>query len=261
MMLACSYAGLSDVGRVRSINEDRWVADPEAGLYLVADGMGGRVSGGLAATLVAETLPIQVRRRMAALNKATDESMKEVLKSSLSELCETLVEQTRGEIGIEGLGATVVVLLVQDGRGCVAHLGDSRAYLCRQGQVTRLTKDHTLIQTLVDREEFAPEVVANHPARNQLTRFIGMENPVLPDVHTFELESQDRVLLCSDGLSDMLNQTQLRETAGARIGPKEVCQRLIDAANNAGGADNITAVVVEVSNVAITDSNHSMRGD
>lgn len=251
MNLVFQSAGLSDSGRVRTKNEDRWVADPSLGLYMVIDGMGGHPAGALAADIIAQTFPRQIVERLANVDAPLDDATVQQVQTLLSSLSKALADETRGEFGLEGLGATVVVLLVRGHQGLVAHLGDSRAYLLRDSQLTRLTKDHTIVQLLLDRGEILPEEAADHPARHQITRFVGLEDTPLPDVHRFDLRADDRILLCSDGLSGMVEDTQLRLLLAAANDPTEVCQQLIRAANEAGGKDNVTAVVVHVDDDSI----------
>jgi len=223
-------------------NQDRWAADPSLGLYLVADGMGGQNAGELAADIVAHTVPRQIKQRLAGHSRQSDEPFLEQIRRALCELSKTLVEQTRGEVGLEGLGSTVVLLLVCGQEGTVANLGDSRAYLWRQGRLSRLTKDHTVLQILLDRGEVNAAEVVDHPAGHHVTRFVGMPDPPLPDIHTLELEPGDRILLCSDGLSDMLCESTLSELIGGCSDVEVLCETLIASANEAGGADNITAL-------------------
>ena len=310
-MSTIRYAGLTDVGRVRAANEDRWFADPGQGLYLVADGIGGCVAGGLASQIVAEVLPRLLRRKLAGLaspappptlarrasegpppptrsvsegsptlarstsercprvglashapspphrgsapsgvpNPAVSELTRQV-SAALVELSEQLHKESQATPGLKGIGSTVVVALVRGWQAVIAHLGDSRAYLLRAGRLEQLTKDHTLAQLLVDQGEILPEDVANHPARSQLTRFVGMSTAALPEAESVELAPGDRLLLCSDGLSGMLSDQQMLVLLSEHAEPAEACRHLIAAANQAGGKDNITAVILTVDNGA-----------
>ena len=241
-----NHAGLSDTGRLRTANEDRWFADPRQGLYLVADGIGGAVAGGLASQIVAEVLPRLLQGKLQGKlqgAKAIPEIAKQVA-TALVELSERLWEESQRTLDLKGMGSTVVLALVRDRQAVVAHLGDSRAYLLHAGRLEQLTKDHTLAQLLADRGQITPEEVASHPAHSHLTRFVGMGMESLPETKVVALAPGDRLLLCSDGLTGMLSDPQILKIISQQIAPEETCRQLIEAANHAGGKDNITAVIV-----------------
>ena len=252
-MATISYAGLSDLGRVRTENEDHWFADPGQGLYLVADGIGGSAAGGLASQIVAEVLPRLFQNRFHKANDLAGPEIAKQASAALVELSERLRQESRNAVGLNGMGSTVVLALVRDRHAVVAHMGDSRAYRLRAGGMEQLTKDHTIAQLLVDRGELAPEEAASHPAHSQLTRFVGMSTGAIPETKCIELTPGDRLLLCSDGLTGMLGDQQILEILCRQAVPEEACRELIDAANRAGGKDNVTAVVVAISNNAARD--------
>jgi serine/threonine protein phosphatase PrpC len=242
--LTITHSGLTDIGRVRGENQDRWFADPDQGLYLVADGMGGAFGGGLAAQIVVDTLPGLLRGRMRDVTELASDAAAEKLLKSLCELSNRLRAESRGEPGLDGMGSTVVLALARDCQMLVAHLGDSRAYLWRDGKLERLTKDHTIVQLLIDSGDIQPHEAETHPARGRLTRFVGMDGEPLPDARLVEVRAGDRLLLCSDGLTGMITDDELASFIDANTDPPVICQRLIDAANDAGGKDNVTAVLI-----------------
>lgn len=245
MTLSIRQAGLCNIGRMRAENQDRWTSDPAGGLFIVADGIGGGPAGGLAAQVVVDTLPGLVRKR---INGLTDGSASEALASvagSLAELSDRLLHESLGKPGLSGMGSTVVMALVRDGQAVVGHLGDSRAYLLREGKLRQLTKDHSLIQLLIETGNLDPRDAETHPARGQLTRFVGMTEEPLPEVSSMEVQAHDRLLLCSDGLSGMLSDEVMTRILARHEEPEVACRQLIDAANSAGGKDNITALVLE----------------
>lgn len=245
-MSKLSYAGLSDRGRVRAQNEDRWAADPDQGLYIVSDGMGGEMAGALAAKIVVETLPPLLRQRLGNLTNLAASEAEERLQAALAQLSDRLREQSQGQPGLEGMGATVVLALIREEQALIAHMGDSRAYLWRRGRLSQLTRDHSIIQLLLDAGEIRPDAVAMHPARGQLTRFIGMPGEALPEVRAVVLYSGDRLLLCSDGLTGMVGEKELWAILKQKLSSQVMCQCLVEAANAAGGKDNITVVVINV---------------
>jgi len=240
------HAGRTDRGRVRAHNEDAWVADPQQGLYVVADGMGGEFAGALAAKVVVETLPSLLRQKMAGIEDFARPGAATPLLAALAELSHRLRQETEHQPGLAGMGATVVLALIRGAQALVAHLGDSRAYLLRGGGLERLTRDHSLVQLLLDGGEITPAEAATHSARGQLTRNVGMAGEPLPEARVLALSPGDRLLLCTDGLTGMLSDAELPALAGPNQGPEETCARLVQAANEAGGKDNVTVVVMDV---------------
>jgi protein phosphatase len=241
------FAAASDVGRVRPNNEDRWSADPATGLFLVADGLGGHHAGELASFVVVEMLPRLIEAQSAGL--ADGDALAEHLLAAIRQLSHELRGHTSGQPGFDGMGATLVCLLIHDRHAIVAHLGDCRGYLFRAGELHQLTRDHTLVQLLVDRGEISPAEAAEHPARGRVTRYVGMPTQALPEVCRIELRQRDRFLLCSDGLTGMVEPDCI-----ARILSDEPCldacrDVLLRSALAAGGTDNVTALLVDVTSL------------
>jgi protein phosphatase len=244
--LTFRYAGLTDPGLVRQSNEDNWTADPDQGLFIVADGMGGEFAGALASKVVVETLPGLIRSSFADLNRLPAEKAKRRMKKAIADLSSTLCAQSRNEPGLEGMGSTVVCALIRDDRLLLGYMGDSRAYRLRKGRLRQLTIDHTLIQLLVISGEIKPAEAASHPARGQLTRNVGMAGQPLPDTRLITIKPGDLLLLCSDGLTGMLDDDSICSIL-SDSGPLEMrCQRLVDAANQRGGRDNVTVLLFSV---------------
>jgi serine/threonine protein phosphatase PrpC len=238
------FHALTDTGRARPQNEDAFYANGEEGLFIVADGMGGASGGAVAAEIVVEVLPLLIRQRAGRSRTAGDRTPKQVLADALGELSSQLRRRSEGQTRLRGMGAAVVLAWFRGVRAWIGHLGDCRAYLCNGRLLELLTKDHTVVQMLLDSGELKPEEAPTHPARNQLTRYVGMAGVALPNVRVAELQPGDKLLLCSGGLTKTVNDTELFRMLKQRRSPRTICGQLIAAANEAGGADNVTALIV-----------------
>ncbi|MGQ0778083.1 MAG: PP2C family protein-serine/threonine phosphatase [Pseudonocardiales bacterium] len=241
---ALCWAGLSDCGRVRESNEDRWSADVELGLFVVSDGMGGLPAGEVAAEIVVTRLPMLIATRFGAASDIAAPEATQQLRTVLAELSADLRAGSQDDPRRAGMGATAVVALIRQATALIAHLGDSRVYLWREHSVQRLTHDHSLAQGLFDVGVITEQEAADHPARHQLVRYLGMDGEALPDVRCITLRPADRLLLCSDGLTNMLDDARIQVILNDHPNPDDTCRALIDAANEAGGTDNITALVI-----------------
>jgi len=246
-MTAIRHAGLTDRGRVRERNEDRWCADPQLGLYLVADGIGGNAGGELASQLIVEVLPRLIRKRLQAVDLLDEAIVQEQVRRALAELSDRLRDDAKEEFGCAGMGSTVVLVFAHDDHTLIAHMGDSRAYLVRDGRLKQVTTDHAIIQLLLDTGEITAQEAADHPARGQLTRFVGMPGEALPEIQPIEFFRGDRLLLCSDGLTGMLADDEILTILKQERQPDSACQQLVSAASHAGGHDNITALILAIS--------------
>ena len=241
-MSSLRFAAASDTGKVRDHNEDRWRADADAGLYIVSDGMGGAAHGELAAQIVVDVLPTYVETRRTA--QGTAARLEDVLTTAIAELSDGLHSRSKAA-GVPGAAATVVAALIVEKSCTIAHLGDSRAYLLREDGLVCLTRDHSVAQALVDAGQIEIDELANHPTRNSLTRFMGMPPPAKPAVTHVDLRPGDRILLCSDGVSGAVDAETLRTILRRDDVPEALCKALIDAANDAGGRDNMTALLID----------------
>lgn len=238
-----THAGLSILGQVRTENQDRWFSDPQDGIYLVADGIAGNPEGALAATIVAETLPKLIKQKLQDFSAPFREFP---LQDLITELSDRLHQETHHQPKLEGMGSTVVVALIQHRQALISHLGDSRAYLWRQNTLQQLTQDHSLAKLLHDLHEIPCKEIEHHPCRHQLTHYVGMAYPTQLNTQCVELQSGDRLLLCSDGLSNMLSHDQMLTILNEQSSPQVCCQRCVGWANALGGRDNITCIVIEV---------------
>lgn len=236
-MLTLRYAARSDVGLVRPLNEDSGYAGPH--LLAVADGMGGHAAGELASASA-----IAVIAALDSTEPAIDE-LPEALQGALERIGEELDRVTAGDPALAGLGTTLTAISWRDGRAVVTHVGDSRAYLLRDGELQRLTRDHTYVQALVDAGRITEEQAARHPQRSLITRALDGRTDVEGDYSIRELRAGDRVLICSDGLTGVINDAALAELL-AQGDPTGAVTTLVDAALAGGASDNVTVVVADV---------------
>jgi PPM family protein phosphatase len=223
----------TDTGRVRDHNEDAYIVEPP--LYAIADGMGGANAGEVASQLALETIGDMQRAGETTLDDEVREANRVVFERSS--------EDTK----FAGMGTTVTAALASADALHLVHVGDSRAYVMRAGSLRQLTRDHTLVDRMVQAGEISPDEAEVHPHRNVLIRALGTEPKVDVEALDLGLLEGDQVLLCSDGLHDMVTESQISAILEiARGAPQDAAERLVRAANRAGGIDNITAIVLEV---------------
>jgi serine/threonine protein phosphatase PrpC len=222
----------TDVGRVREGNEDAMLIQPP--LYAVADGMGGHRGGDVAAQLAIATLEDLSKQGKGTLGEQVREANRIVF------------ERAGEDQRLAGMGTTLTATLISSEGAHLAHVGDSRAYLLRAGALRRLTEDHTLVNRMIRAGEITAAEAERHPHRNVLLRSLGTEPEVDVDEDTIALLEGDRLILCSDGLTVMLTEGQIKAILEAAESPQEAADRLVRTANRAGGVDNITVVVLGV---------------
>jgi PPM family protein phosphatase len=238
LAIALRYAARSDVGLVRQNNQDSGYAGPH--LLVVCDGMGGHAGGDVASSLaIGELAPLDDESH----GPDALEHLKRAVFSAHAELLERVAEEPQ----LAGMGTTVTALLRTGGRLALAHIGDSRAYLLRDGVLVQITRDHTFVQTLVDEGRLTPEEAEHHPQRSVLMRVLtdGVDD-VEPDLSMREARLGDRYLLCSDGLSGVVSFDTLQETLATAGPPAETCETLVHLALRAGAPDNVTCIVSDI---------------
>jgi len=242
MTLVLRYAVRSDVGLLREGNEDSAYAGPR--LLAVADGMGGHAAGEVASALTIAS--------MAELDSEQPSGdMLTALASAVATANSRLQEKIIANPAVEGMGTTLTALLWSDGHAAVCHIGDSRGYLLRQGELYQITHDHTLVQSLVDEGRISADDVSTHPQRSLLLRALDGRSAAEPDLSVHEAMPGDRYLLCSDGLSGVVSDETLRDTLEAVADPEAATRELIELALAGGGPDNITCIVADVVDTAV----------
>jgi protein phosphatase len=239
--------GLTDVGRVRESNEDYFLVDDALGLYAVADGMGGHAAGEIASQLAIESLRESVQgteppRTVRDAGEAR-ERLEEAVAAANRRICESMAVHDERR----GMGTTMVALITLEDRAVIAHVGDSRAYLLRDGRLRLLTSDHSWVNEQVRMGLISQQDAQRHPMRNVVTRALGSRGDVKPELTEEKIVPGDAILLCSDGLNAMLTDEAIRDTLRPFPGdPEAACRALVEAANRSGGEDNTTVIVVSV---------------
>jgi len=228
-----SVGAASDIGRVRERNEDAYLVHEP--LFAVADGMGGHRGGNVASLLAMETLG---SFRMPEQGAATA-LVEDIKKANLR-----VMERGESDRDLRGMGTTITAVVAEDAKAHVAHVGDSRAYLFRDGNLLQLTEDHTLVQRMVREGKLTQEEAGHHPQRSILTRALGVEDGLDVDELTLDVHPGDRILLCTDGLTSMVDDRTILRILQEEPDPQSAADRLVEAANEAGGEDNITVVVM-----------------
>nr|BFE85078.1 hypothetical protein GCM10020093_076790 [Planobispora longispora] len=237
MTIALRYAARSDVGLLREGNEDSAYAS--ARLLAVADGMGGHAHGEVASSVaIAALSSLDESASGADLLSAIDAAVRDANRQ--------LHEMVGRDPSLKGMGTTLTAMLWSGTNVALAHVGDSRAYLLRSGELYQITQDHTLVQSLVDDGRITLEEAATHPQRSILLRALDGSGEVEPDLSLRQAQIGDRYLLCSDGLSGVVSAETLHHTLSTIDDPETVVRTLIDLANRGGGPDNITCVIADV---------------
>jgi len=243
-----SWGAASDKGLVRDENEDAWHIVPELGLFLVSDGMGGHEGGALASRIVAEDLPPMIEARLHKSRSDRPRMIRRIFSTCIIQQSRYLRMEGESESGCREMGATLVLAMLKDRRAYVGNLGDSRIYRYRKGKLVQLTKDHSVIEELIEQGRIDREEADEHDAAGQITHYIGMEEHAEPNVKSFQLKTGDRLLLCTDGLTDMVKEKEISTILGQINDPHGCCKAMIKKANEAGGYDNITAIIVDYKN-------------
>ena len=237
MALTLRYAARSDVGLLRDGNEDSGYAGPH--LLVVADGMGGAAAGEVASSVAVAALAVLDE------DEPTGDLL-EVFGDSVRRIEDQLGGLVEAEPRLRGMGTTLTAVVHADGRLGLVHVGDSRGYLMRGGKLERITRDHTLVQSLIDAGRLTDQEATTHPQRNVLTRVLDGAHPTEADLSIRELKEGDRILLCSDGLSGVVSADTIAASLLANDNPQDAVDELVDLALRGGGPDNITCVIADV---------------
>ena len=247
-------AGNTHVGVVRSGNEDNFLVDHQKGVFVVADGMGGHAAGEVASEMAVEIIAVEVE----GIRALSPDGAAQLMSDSIRRANDKIFKRTVEEHDKRGMGTTVTVLILFARRYLIGQVGDSRAYLFRNGGLAQITKDHSYVQEQVDAGLLTPEQARTHPYSNVITRCVGANEEVAPDIYTGTIESGDVILLASDGLTGMLEDNDLVAILNQEGGPDSWVDSMIADANRRGGLDNVTAVIVRIDEVDAPTGEHPL---
>ena len=238
-----SWGARSDVGLVREHNEDSFLL--RTPLFAVCDGMGGHAAGEVASSIAVKVIGEE------APNTADDV----LLGAAIEAANQAVIEAPQKGIGKPGMGSTASAIFIEGNQMAVAHVGDSRIYLLHHGTLVRVTHDHSYVEELVDSGQITADEARNHPSRSVVTRALGSDPEMYADHFTLEVSDGDRIILCSDGLSSMILDDEIESIAVSNITPQNAADSLVSAALTAGGADNITVIVVDILDDGLVEKN------
>lgn len=241
------YWGLTDPGCVRPQNQDTYhieQLDRGSLLCVVCDGMGGAKSGNVASSLAAEVFVQEIKRSYSSMMDR--EKCDQMLRSAAKLANFTVYDQAQQFEEFEGMGTTLVAVLIRGKKTTIVNVGDSRAYGVNTEGIGQLTTDHSVVQMMVDRGELTPQTAKNYPGKNLITRAVGTEPTVMCDIIHTDVAKGDFLLLCSDGLSNMMDDQEILFEVVHGGDPADCCQRLLDIAKMRGAPDNVTSVLIKI---------------
>ncbi|NRT56829.1 protein phosphatase [Leptothrix sp. C29] len=247
LAMTLEFHSATDRGRIRSNNEDSIAVVEPAGLMVLADGMGGYNAGEVASGMATAFIEQELGRWLQEAGDADDQAVSNAMDVCVDNANRSIFNAAHANAQYAGMGTTLVLGVFRGSRLLLGHIGDSRGYRWRDGQIQQLTRDHSLLQEQIDAGLISPEQAAYSHQKNLVTRAMGVEDVVLLELHSHAVHPGDWYLLCSDGLSDMLDDARIAEVL--RSSPDDVgkaAQALVDAANQAGGRDNIAVILVAV---------------
>lgn len=242
------FYGITDVGRERSINED-CISLPETSenlkIFVLADGMGGANAGEVASKEAVEASKMYIEKNIEKVLDGTVDELRELILNAVLEANKRVIELSNAVPEYKGMGTTLIVLYVFKNKVFIGHVGDSRVYRIRKNIIRQLTKDHSFVQELVNSGTITKQEAKNHPQKNALTKVIGYEENIEPDIITKGFLKDDVILICSDGLTNMLDDSQIYEIITKNIlDTEKMSKELVDRANESGGLDNISVITI-----------------
>lgn len=243
--IADTYHGETDIGKVRRANEDFFRIDPEKKLFIAADGMGGHNAGEVASLNATNWVNKYLSADLLSKIEGNNERIRQEMIKSLLFAHRGILEISKKKVRLQGMGCTIVAALVKGQDLHVSHVGDARAYVCTNSSIKLLTTDHSYVMAMVKRGEMTLEEARNSPKKNKIIQAIGVPEQIMPEYTYHQMARGDKLLLCSDGLWDMLSDKSIHKIVKKNKPAKSICEKLVKMANKAGGKDNITAVVAK----------------
>lgn len=243
MKVAC----LTDIGRTREINEDSVLCKTVKNgwdLLIVADGMGGHNAGEVASSIAVKSISEYIEKKAASIDSG--ESAARAVKDAVIQANSDIFNESKKDVSCSGMGTTVTIALMSQYAMLVGHVGDSRAYILRDGVISKITSDHSLVAELVKNGTITEDEAQHHPQKNIITRALGAEETVQVDIESIQLKPNDTVMLCTDGLTNMLCDREIESLLTQNDDPSIAVRKLVDRANDLGGYDNITVAVAKV---------------
>lgn len=242
------FYGITDVGRERSINED-YISVPKSSedlqMFILADGMGGASAGEVASKEAVEASKSYIEKNIEKALSGDPDEIRELILNAILEANKRVIELSNDILEYQGMGTTLIILYVFKNKVYIGHVGDSRVYRIRKNIIRQLTKDHSFVQELVNSGTITRQEAKNHPQKNALTKVIGYEADLKPDIITKGFLKDDVILICSDGLSNMLENLEIYEIITKNIfDTKTMSEELIAKANEVGGLDNISVITI-----------------
>lgn len=241
--------GMTHVGSVRPTNQDAFLVSDDLGLWIVADGMGGHAGGDVASRITVEAIHNYITERAGQAPAIKVDAIPSLLRSAVGYANEAVLTHAKTNPEFAGMGTTLVLLYLpapSSPLAWVAHAGDSRAYLIRDQRISALTRDHTVLEERIQQGLLPKSTPASHPLSHKLTRGVGVNSTIETDISIIKLQLEDEIILFSDGLNKMLNDEQILDTLTTMCTktPEHKCQTLINQANDHGGVDNITLILI-----------------
>lgn len=253
--------GITDIGRKRQRNEDSYLVNDKLQLYIVADGMGGHAGGEFASKIAVSTVEEIIKGEDRAKSDVpentyldvpedeetedSDTQKQDKLRDAITRASNLIVQRAHDEPELRGMGTTATVMLFMGDKAYIAHVGDSRAYCVRNKLITQITEDHSLVHEQLKSGLITEEEARTHQLKNIITRSVGVQEEVEIDTVVWQVEAKDKFILCSDGLSNMVADQEIQEIVN-QSGTEQAARALVDMANQRGGEDNITLILVEV---------------
>ena len=241
-MISAAY---SDIGKKRLANEDSYFVSEftkNIGYIIVADGMGGHRGGAVASKMTVDCIKSCFDKNFEWKNEG---DIKNLLKNAIELANKTVYAVAKEDSHLLGMGTTVVLCIVENENLYIANVGDSRLYHITQDKINQVTKDHSVVQELIDLGEISEKEAENHPNRNLITRAVGTNADVETDFYKFKAKSGDMIVICTDGLSNMVGKDEIKSIVTSEIDLKDAVKKLVDRANERGGLDNITVAAVK----------------